>query len=256
MGQQTRRSDLRKLIAMQSKFEKIKKMPAYRVLAEAVTEQILDGRLREGEQVPTEAQLCEMFGVNRSTVREGIRVLEEANLIRREHARKLVVSRPSHQEIGAQLERALVLHEITFKELWEAMHTLEPIMAKLAAARPDQGLLIRLDDNIRRTQEALDRGDSLVDLDIEFHGMIAEMTANRALNLAREPISRLFYPSFQRVMLKVPVAGQRLIGAHKAIAESIARGDGSAAESWMAKHIVDFRRGLELADVDVQSAVD
>lgn len=243
-------------MSMQSKFEKIRKIPAYRILAEAVTEQILDGRLREGEQVPTEAQLCEMFGVNRSTVREGIRVLEEANLIRREHARKLVVSRPSHKEIGTQLERALVLHQITFNELWEAMHALEPIMAKLAAARPDKSQLERLDDNIRRTQEALNRGESLVDLDIEFHGMIAKMTSNRALNLAREPISRLFYPSFQRVMSNVPVAGQRLIGAHKAIAESINRGDGPAAESWMAKHIVDFRRGLEMADVDVRSAVD
>ncbi|MCV0440445.1 MAG: FCD domain-containing protein [Hydrogenophaga sp.] len=240
---------------MKANFEKLKKVPAYRALAEAMTEQILDGRLEEGEQVPTESELCEMFGVNRSTVREAIRVLEEANLIRREHARKLLISKPSHQEIGSQLERALLLHEVTFDELWEAMHLLEPQMARLAAQQPQAALIERLTLNIEATQEALSRGESLVRLDIEFHGLIAQMCANRALNLAREPISRLFYPSFQRVMAKVPVAGQRLVGAHKAILDSLIRGDGAAAEMWMQKHITDFKRGLELASVDVKSPV-
>src|ERR1700689_3760017 len=95
-----------------NRFAKLKKVPAYRMLAEAITEQILDGRMRAGEQLPTEAQLCSQFGVNRSTVREGTRVIEEANLLRRESAKRLLVSRPSREEIGNLLERALLLHEI------------------------------------------------------------------------------------------------------------------------------------------------
>ena len=81
-------------------------------------------------------------------------------------------------------------------------------------------------------------------LDIEFHGLIAQMCANRALNLAREPISRLFYPSLKPVMVKVPVAGQRLIRTHKAILDSITNGDDAAAEMWIQKHIVDVNSAV------------
>jgi DNA-binding FadR family transcriptional regulator len=240
---------------MHSTFEKLQRIPAYRALAEAVMAQILDGRLREGDPIPTEAQLCEMFGVNRSTVREGIRVLEEANLIRREHARRLVVSRPSNEEIGAQVERALLLSAITHGELWEALHALEPTMARLAAMRNTPELLARIDDNVDRTEAALQRGDPIVALDIEFHALVAEMSANRALILARMPVSRLFYPSFQRVMAKAPMAGPRLLAAHREIAQALRAGDGDAAERWMARHAIDFRRGLDLADVDVGKPV-
>ncbi|HWS73656.1 MAG TPA: FCD domain-containing protein [Quisquiliibacterium sp.] len=240
---------------MPSSFEKIRKTPAYRVLAEAVMARILDGRLREGDPIPTEAQMCEMFGVNRSTVREGIRVLEEANLIRRESARRLVVSHPSEEEVGLQVERALRLSEITHEELWEAMNALEPTMARLAAQRASTALLARIDENLERTADALERGESIVRLDIEFHELVAEMSGNGALNLARRPISRLFFPSFQQVMDKVPVAGQRLLAAHRAIAQALRAGDAEAAERWMTRHTIDFRRGLELADVDAGKAV-
>lgn len=240
---------------MSHNFEKIRKTPAYRALAEAVAEQILDGRLREGDPVPTEARLCEMFGVNRSTVREGIRALEQANLIRRESARRLIVSRPSNQDVAQQFGRALVLHEITFAELWESMLVLEPVMARLAATRASPELAERLSDNLRRTEEAVARSAPIVELDIEFHRLIADSSGNRALELARDPISRLFYPAAQRVTTKVPIAASRVVGAHKAIVQAIVTRDAPGAESWMSKHIVDFRQGLERAGVDLRSVV-
>ena len=165
---------------MTLQFSKIKKVPAYRMLAEAITEQILDGRMRAGAQLPTEAQLCAQFGVNRSTVREGTRVLEEANLLRRESAKRLLVSRPSREEIGTLLERALLLHEISVNELMEAMYTLEPLMARLAAGRSRSGALKELEANVDATEAAVAAGESVVALDIEFHGIVATLSGNRA----------------------------------------------------------------------------
>lgn len=244
---------------LESQFEKIRTIPAYRQLAEKMIEQILSGNLREGDQLPTEARLCEMFGVNRSTVREGIRVLEEANLVRREHAKKMVVSRPSEAEVGKQLERALVLHEIGFDELWEAMFVLEPNMARLAAgksgATPEPDVLARLEENLQKTERAMAAGESLVALDIEFHSIVATMSGNRALVLARDPLSRLFYPAFDAVMTRVPVAGQRLLDAHRAIAAAIRAGDEEGAQDWMRKHVQDFRRGYQNANLDLQSPI-
>lgn len=226
-------------------FARLRKVPAWRLLAEAITERILDGGMRPGDVLPTEAELCLQFGVNRSTVREGVRVLEEAGLLKRESAKRLVVSRPSRQDIGAQLERALVLHEVTFDELTEAMAALEPEMARLAATRARADELRALEANLTETERALAAGLSLVELDIAFHGLVATLSGNRALMLAREPMSRLFYHAFEPVMKDVPEAGVRLLVAHRAIVDAIRRGSAEDAERWMQKHVRDFKRGYD-----------
>lgn len=242
---------------MNTSFEKIRKIPNYQVLAEAIAAQILDGRLPEGSPLPTEAKLCEAFGVNRSSVREGMRVLEEANLIRRESPKKLVVAKPSRKQMGDQLGRALILHQITFQELWEAMYAIEPPMAAMAAGKlVDDDLQEQLRLNLEFTRSALTAGESVVELDIEFHNIVATICGNRALGLAREPLGRLFYPTFQAVMSHVPAASKRLLDAHEQIADAILQKDAPAAHKWMEKHIRDFKRGYQqVAKLDVNSPV-
>jgi GntR family transcriptional regulator len=46
---------------------------------------ITGGMFRQGSQLPTEAELCEMLGVSRTVVREALRVLEEEGLVARRH---------------------------------------------------------------------------------------------------------------------------------------------------------------------------
>ncbi|PAM97073.1 GntR family transcriptional regulator, partial [Streptomyces sp. Alain-F2R5] len=61
-------------------FRRIDVAPAYQKVADAIEREIINGRIKPGEPIGTEQQLVEQFGVNRSTVREGIRVLEEGGL--------------------------------------------------------------------------------------------------------------------------------------------------------------------------------
>ena len=55
--------------------------PAYQTLADDLRAQIVAGRLRPGERLPTEPQLCARFGLSRSTVREALRLLASQHLI-------------------------------------------------------------------------------------------------------------------------------------------------------------------------------
>src|SRR5919107_2272788 len=43
--------------------------------------------LHPGDQIPTEAEVAQLFGVSRSTVREALRLLERDGAIRTEHGR-------------------------------------------------------------------------------------------------------------------------------------------------------------------------
>jgi GntR family transcriptional regulator len=53
---------------------------------------IADGSWRLGDRIPSEHQLCQRYGVSRTSVREALAHLEDAGLIRREQGRGAFVS--------------------------------------------------------------------------------------------------------------------------------------------------------------------
>ena len=57
----------------------------YLQVAEAITGQILAGKIRPGEKLKTEAELCDEFSVSRATIREALGHLESRGLIARKH---------------------------------------------------------------------------------------------------------------------------------------------------------------------------
>lgn len=237
-------------------FDKIQQEPAYRVVANAIEQGIMSGAIKAGDPLPSETALAEQLGVNRSTVREGIRLLEENGLVRRrDGGKRLFASIPGAQELGRRMSRAMVLHEVTFEELWEIVMVLDPCAAEHAARRARPEDLEAIEDNLRRTHEALggDHG-KIAALDIEFHSLVAEAAHNRALILSREALGRLFYPAFDAVFSRLN-AGGRLLFAHQAIVSAIRLQNAKDARDWMERHVVDFRRGYELASLDISDPV-
>ena len=67
--------------------------PVYRQIADHLRAAISSGRLGEGDQLPSEAQLMEYYGVARMTVRNAIKVLVDESLVTVEHGRGVYVRR-------------------------------------------------------------------------------------------------------------------------------------------------------------------
>jgi DNA-binding GntR family transcriptional regulator len=61
--------------------------PAYVQLVRIVSEQIADGRLRPGDQLPTEGQFCSQYDVSPMTVRRAVNILVERGLVNAVHGR-------------------------------------------------------------------------------------------------------------------------------------------------------------------------
>lgn len=236
-------------------FSPVRSEPAYRSVARLIEAKILAGEWAMGAGLPSENALADSLGVNRSTLRESIRVLEETGLLRRRlGGKQLFVSAPREADIAARVTAALVLQEITFLELWEGMHCLEPALAEAAGSRIVPEELATLRENLARTRDALDDRARLVELDIQFHNVVARASRNRALQLCREPISQLFYPAFLQVFSRLN-AGERLLYAHEQIVAALEARNAADARTWMDKHITDFRRGYELANLDIGGPV-
>jgi GntR family transcriptional regulator, transcriptional repressor for pyruvate dehydrogenase complex len=230
-------------------------IPAYRSVANTIGGRILSGEWPVGSGLPSETALAQTLGVNRSTMREAIRVLEENGMLRRRPGgKRLFVSAPREAELATRMKTAMVLQEMSFLELWEAMLCVEPAMSASAALRISDTELDLLEENVERTRHAADRSQNLAALDLEFHTIISGASRSRLLQLCREPIGQLFYPSFLRLVLRLNVV-ERLVFAHEQILEGLRNHDAKTAQLWMTKHIVDFRRGYELANLDMAQPV-
>jgi DNA-binding FadR family transcriptional regulator len=236
-------------------FDPLIPQPAYGRVAEAIEQKILARSLRPGDLLPTETDLAHQFGVNRSTVREALRRLESNGLVGRDSgAKRLRVTRPGHADTASRVSRALTLDEVTFIELWEAMLAVAPRTAALAAAHAGTESLVALEADIA-TVEAARGSDAAVAGVVSFFGTLAIASGNRVLMLAMQPVTRLLAPSLRRMIDRVPQGRSRIVVAQRCIVEALRKGDAAEAETWMNRHVQDFRRGYEIAGIALDTRV-
>ena len=240
-------------------FQKVKVTPAYQMISGVVERRILGGELAPGAMLPTEAELAVQFGVNRSTVREAIRLLEQEGLVVRHGSKRLHVTMPGVYDAAPRAARSLLLQQVTFAELWQVAVVLEPQASSLAASTANAADIEQLSANMDRLQTHYKQGGSIDEhalIDIEFHALVARASGNRVLMLAREPINLLYRPSLARLQAVLPQMIRRNLEAHKRIFRAIVARDVEQAREWTRKHLIDFQRGYTLAKIPMNTPIE
>lgn len=228
-------------------FEQIEVEPAYRKVAAAISERITTRSFKSGDRLPSELELAKQFGVNRSTIREALRELQTAGLLTRARGSKLMmVTRPHAEHVAENVGRALLLHDVTFLNVWDSMSMFEPPIAEAAARRRSATDLEALQAAQRSFAE-----HTAPRYVAEFFSAIAAATHNPVLALTQEPLIQLLEPSLGAMIDKVAQARARIATAQRRIVEAIQARSAEGARTWMAKHVRDFRRGYELAGIDL-----
>lgn len=235
--------------------EPIHAEPAYRLAARTLRDKIVAGELPIGAALPSEHAMADLLCVNRSTVREAIRLLEENGIIaRKPGGKKLFVTAPAPEDLSSRMTTAMVLHGITIEELCDAMLALEPPTTEAAARLATEPQIAALEANLEETRRRSGDRAAVVELDVAFHDLVAEAGGNRAILLSRRPLGALFYPAFDKVLGRAPSV-ERLIAAHTSIVEAIKARKPDEAGNWMRKHIEDFRRACVLQHVDIREPI-
>lgn len=235
-------------------FAPLRLEPAYRKVAAALLERITRRTLNAGDRLPAELELARQFGVNRSTVREALRELESSGLLRRERGSKLMmVSRPERDAVAGGVSRAMALHDVSVRDVWEGLKILEPPIAEVAAKRRRSADLAALQATVARANDP--NPLHAANQASEFFLQVGEATQNRVLMLSHEPLVQLLAPSLQTMIDAVPQARARIASAQRRILEALRGADADAARSWTEKHIRDYRRGYELAGIDLARRV-
>jgi DNA-binding FadR family transcriptional regulator len=90
----------------------------------------------------------------------------------------------------------------------------------------------------------------------DFFRHLGEATHNRVLMLAHEPLLQLLAPSLRTIIDEVAAARARIATAQRRILAAVRAGDVAEARTWTGKHIRDYRRGFDLAGIDLGNRVE
>lgn len=82
-------------------------VPLYYQLQELLHQQIASGRFRVGDTLPSEGELCRLFGVSRIVVRQALEVLEDDGEITRLQGKGTFVSEPKLDLVAGGLVQVL-----------------------------------------------------------------------------------------------------------------------------------------------------
>lgn len=224
---------------MTLKLDKVNRGPHLSTLvASSISREIAQGRLKPGDQLPTEQALATTFGVSRNVVREAIARLRSEGRIWSQQGRGAFVADATNATV-LTIDYETLQRADSFRNLFELRGMLEVQIAALAATR-------RSDADIEAMERALDGmrtapygSVAWLKNDLGFHRAVAEATRNPYMG------QFLIFVS-ERVRESILAAGNQqksddmartTLGEHERILAAIKAGDAKAASAAMTRHL-------------------
>ena len=205
------------------------------------------GRWRPGEKLPSEAELCKVFRVGRSTLREALKSLAFIGLIMmRAGGGSYVAEQPSKYLNGLLLGKGVLNTQKDIHDLTEARILLEVEVAALCALRASEQDLRALEKLLKQMKTAIAQGGAgFRQLDLGFHLAIAVGSKNQVLsemlNHIRKALQELITKSLQ-----LPAGMALAYRQHKQILEVLKQRNPARARQTMRSHLRAFQRGYNV----------
>lgn len=231
------------------------KSPRSRVsLARHVQQQVLnyiaEAGLREGDRLPTEPEMCEMFGVSRTAVREGMKYLEILGVVSVERGRGTFLRSFDVGALLSNLPMQLLFRPRDILEVVRVRQALEEFCLEQAIVRATDAELEELGKWVQAMKERADAGEPMEAEDIAFHRQLARMADTRLLLTILE----IFWALRRKYAMKNdPDSLRQRYLRHYRLYEAIRRRDLQMARLYMAEHFFGSYQELEM-DVARQEA--
>lgn len=209
------------------------------VVAKDLAERIERGDYAVGDKIPIETQLCEMFNVSRTVVREAIATLRSEGLVTSRHGVGVFVEERANPALSITKEAAGELSEVL--ELLELRLGVEVEAAGLAARRATEDDLRAIRDVFEKTCDLDAFAEQPRELDYAFHLAIARASGNGWMAKFMDFIGPVIIPRSQLLHASQPEITRdylrQMVDEHRRILDAIAAGDAVAAQEAMRMHL-------------------
>ena len=209
-------------------------------------DEILEGRLKRGDQIESDRELAKKLNVGRSAVREALKVLDVLGMIDIRLGQGTYITSRETNFFSVPLSWSLFLDGTQVKSILQVRGALELRAVQLAAQCEDKNKLDKLTDIYYRMQKTFQESkdtDNLqhalqetLNADIEFHTCIAECSGN--------PIILSMLTTIRNFLKRVSGTGmvdaeqlQAVVEEHQKLHGAIISGNVDAATHTMTKHL-------------------
>ncbi|WP_413376702.1 FadR/GntR family transcriptional regulator [Alkalihalobacillus sp. 1P02AB] len=227
---------------------KMTSLRIYEKIADHIKQQILEGQLKPGEKLPSDKELCELYSVGRSTLREALSALKIMGFIETRQGEGSTVCKIDPQHIGMPDFTGLLLSDKSILELVEARKSLEISNVELAASKRTDNDLKKFEEIINQMElKVLNKEESEKE-DMIFHQTIAKATQNSIMVQLIETISIQMEKAMReirRMGFINPKSTNILLEEHKRIYQAIAEQDVEKAHKSMKDHLERFEYELQ-----------
>src|SRR6218665_2744154 len=213
-------------------------------LTETLEREILEGRYRPGDQLPTESMLATTTGVSRTVVREAVASLRAAGLVEtRQGAGAFVLARTRRVSGFPEIDRTQLADIVAVLELRLAV---EVEAAALAASRRTDEDIVQIDRALVEFESAQRRESSGLESDLGFHQAVAAATKNPyfgqfLLGLGRSAVPRSRLKQGGRGVANLDEYLRFVQLEHRAIRNALEARDPALAAAAMRAHLAGSR---------------
>ncbi len=180
-----------------------KQPPAVKKVIDFITNEIYADRLKSGDRVPTEAELCSSLGISRTSVREAIKYLESQTVLQSKQGSGTYISQPEEISISMPLNFKIKLEGISWLEIISFRNQMEFLVLREAIQNVTAEDIQRLETinnqllNVRSMKPVpvLEARK----LELLFHDELLKLTNNRLLQEMYRISSEIFNPAITKL---------------------------------------------------------
>jgi GntR family transcriptional repressor for pyruvate dehydrogenase complex len=210
---------------MSFKFQSIQQRSVVDTIIDTFRQALVNGELKPGQKLPSEAELVQQFGVGRSAIREAMKVLQALGVVKIQQGNgTYIVDKPSPMMLSP-LVFAVMLESGMSNELVELRRLMEIGYCELAAQNATADDWDRIETTAQAHADYAGQPDPDVErlawLDLEFHRSILDASHNALVIRLAHAIEELFFASMRNAYIAVADNLEKSVQWHRGIIRAI-----------------------------------
>lgn len=224
---------------------KISSQKIYEQIANDLIDQIDEGKLQEGERLPSIQALSKTYGVSNASMREALNALRMIGLIEIKHGYGTFVKQ-KHPLLFDFNDQTLTQKRV--KDILELREAVEVKTASLASIRRTNADLEEMQHALSEMARAIKNDTSGEEADLKFHLAIARASGNQylydLLNNIADKIQQTMKGTRHIYLYSRQKRMEKLFNEHTAIFDAITHQNESLAAQKMIDHLQEVRLTL------------